>query len=298
MATKTQAKPAPKAAAPKTPAAPPTKNVPVTTKVQVPAGVDEALLRAMDEDAGAGISTRASDNIVPLVYVLQAQSPQVLRQKPEYIQGAQAGMFWMRGTKDVIDGDEGMPVIWCHMSVWWFQWGPERGDGLRGRHPENPLKPNDPPDFLNATQVADPKNPKKKIWTTEDGDILVQTREHVVIRVDNRQPYVIPMTSSNHSAARQWMTSAKDKRNPLTGNHLPLYGAVWRLKTVAKSNDQGDWFGIVADDENMLTIALPDGPALYEQAKQLQKDFESGRLVADTDEMSDQSDGGESHEGI
>lgn len=129
QATKTKTTPPPKQAPkPEPKKQEPPKNLPAKT-TQSNVVYDEEMLREMqaDADAGRGVSTAAEDNIVPLIYILQSLSPQALRQKAEYIEGAQAGNFWYRGTTEVVDGDEGIPVVLCHMSTKWIEWSVERG---------------------------------------------------------------------------------------------------------------------------------------------------------------------------
>src|SRR5882672_8231381 len=251
--------------------------------------VDTDMQNAMAGDAGRGVSTAASDNIVPLIYVLQAQSPQVLKQKQEYIKDAEAGMFWMRGTKETVDGEEGIPVILCHMGLQWIEWRPNRG-GFVGRHgPERPEE---------AQWVKDPKNPKKGQWELQNGNYVAETREHAVLRADTGEAYVIPFSGSNHGPARQWMTDCNRKRVPGTDLKAPVYGYVYRLKTIPKTNDEGDWFGITVEnggDEGaeMLTWNLPNGPVLYKLAKQLNSDVKTGAKQSDQGEeqQCDSSDG-------
>src|ERR1700732_5642767 len=105
-----------------------------SSKALKTADVDVTLL--MKQDSGKGVSTAAEDNIIPLIYKLHTSSPQVLKQKPEYVKGAVAGNIWPRGTKTLIDGEnEGMPYIPVAFKKWWMEWGPKGGAGLFGRYP-------------------------------------------------------------------------------------------------------------------------------------------------------------------
>src|SRR3954465_1560369 len=91
------------------------KATPVAAKEKLPAAttatnnltVVDDIDAQMEEDAGEGVSTLASDNVVPLIYLLQALSPQCVRQSPGYVtpgvggeKGAVAGNIWFRGGKD------------------------------------------------------------------------------------------------------------------------------------------------------------------------------------------------------
>jgi hypothetical protein len=260
-------------------------------KNEVDTNVDVKLL--MKQDAGRGVSTAAEDNIIPLIYLLQAQSPPCLKQKPEYIKGAVAGMIWPRGSKILIDGEEvGLPVIPVAFRKWWMEWGAERGDGLFGRYEydataENKGRPDD------AQWVEDPKKPGsgKGQWVRESGHVLVETREHAVLAYINEswQGGVVSMTSTNHKCSRMWMGLMKDKRIPGTNDRAPSYAYVYCLKTTPQSNADGDWYGWTAEDgmgDGEVTF-LPDlenGVELYKVARQLDRDFMSGAKVADVDD--------------
>jgi hypothetical protein len=302
MASKTQQqtkKPAPAPVKGKTQAAPPPKaSVPAVRKQQEMVAQGESyetdMMNEMSGDAGRGVSTAANDNIVPLIYVLQSQSPQALRQKTEFIPGAQAGMFWMRGTKEVVDGEEGLPVVIVHLNVVWVEWRPNRG-GLVGRHASKPA---------NAVQKAlDAQKPDRLSWVLPNGNVVVETREHAIIRVDTGDAYVIPLSGSNHGAARQLMTSINRKKIPGTDLKAAVYGYQWRMKTIAKTNDDGDWFGIMFEEEmdeageNQLLTWNIDGGKTYKFARQLNEDFESGRKVSDQGDESELGGGEDSDDG-
>lgn len=249
------------------------------------ADVDVTLL--MKQDAGDGVSTAAEDNIIPLIYILQAQSPQALRQKPEYIKGAVAGNVWPRGTKTIIDGEEtGMPIIPVAFSKWWVEWRPDRG-GFAGRHTYDAADANKGRP-VDADWQEDPKNPGMGKWVRENGNELVETREHAVLAQvnDNWTGAVISMSGSNHTASRAWMGLMKDKRIPGSDDRAPSYAYVYCAKTIAKSNDKGDWYGWQIEDgagdgEVTLITTIEDGGNLYRAARQLAKDFKSGVKVAD-----------------
>lgn len=288
-----------KKAAPKKPKT----NEVATVRKQAPAKVD--IKKLLAETVGLGVSNAADDNVVQLVYVLQSLSPQVLKQKQEYIKGAEAGNIWFRGTKTVIDGEEiGIRAICVRKDTWWLEWGPERGQGLKGRYPcvpksvdENEGRPE------TAEWIVDPKNPKKGKWTMPDGNLLNQSREHVVIVLpeegESGEPgaYVIPMSGSQHSTARMWNTNMRSLRMPdeYGGKKAPAFGYVWRMKTIPLSNDAGDWFGWEIDhagenDEPLCVLDLENGEEIFAMAAQLYQDFETGVKRADTaDDVVDDS---------
>jgi hypothetical protein len=258
-----------------------------TKNANAVAEASEDALAIMRKNAGKGVSTAIEDNVVPLVYILQALSPQVQKKKEEYIQDAEAGMIWFRGTKDLVAGEEGIPVVLCHASKCWIEWMPDRG-GYVGRHPGRPAE---------ATLVTDAQNPKKKFWRMKNGNTVVETREHVVLVLDifeRPMPFVIPMSGSNHQPAREWMSMANRKVIPGTDLKAPLFGYIYRMKLKFRTNDQGDWFMWDIQDEGGEPTILTDVPTLV-MANQISDDFEKGVLKADNatgDQVDDTADGG------
>jgi hypothetical protein len=253
----------------------------------VAAAADEELLKMMAQDAGKGVSTAVEDNIVPLIYILQALSPQVQKKKEEYIDGAEAGMIWFRGTKDVVAGEEGIPVVPCHFSKCWIEWQPNRG-GFVARHED---KPDD------AVLTTDAENPKRKFWKRPNGNIVVETREHVVLVLDifdRPMPFVIPMSGSGHGASRAWMSNMNRKVIPNTDIKAPSYAFIYRMKLQFLTNADGDWYMWDVHDENDEPTMLSD-PATYRLARQIEADFAKGKLKADamTDDQVDSRPGGE-----
>lgn len=243
----------------------------------------------MAGDAGKGVSTAMEDNIVPLIYILQALSPQVNKKKEEYVQGAEAGMIWFRGSKTVVSGEEGIPVVPVTMSKSWVEWQPNRG-GFVMRHDDKPA---------DAVQVTDAQNPKKKFWQRKsNGNTVVETREHVVIVLEvfeSPRAFVIPMSGSGHGSSRAWMTKQNEKRVPNREDlKSPAYGYIYDMKLKFNSNDQGDWYMWDVVDHNDEPTRLTD-VATYLMARQMEEDFKTGAKKAanmDADQVDDTADGG------
>src|ERR1700685_4286761 len=73
------------------------------------APVPSARAARLAADAGKGVSKDRDDKFVPIIRVRQSQSPECLRQRPEYIAGAEAGDFFLKTTlKPVIKGGDGL----------------------------------------------------------------------------------------------------------------------------------------------------------------------------------------------
>lgn len=265
-----------KAVAVKKPAAAP-KGREVATQNDTTNAVSNVNIDLLEEqDAGKGVSTDIADNVVPLIKVLQALSPQCLKQKSEYIKGAEAGMIWPRGEKQTWDGDEGVRVVPCYYERMWIEWGPKLGDGLKGRHRNGT---DDTPTELGA--VLKKNSEDKDVWTLPNGNILQDNREHVVLVLDKYSeptPFVLPMSGSNIGTSRAWHP-IMNKKKTKKGAKAAAYRFVYQLTSVAKTKDQFNWHQMAITD---LDERSPDD--VYLIARQIHEDFSGGKLVSDVDE--------------
>lgn len=250
------------------------------------------LIDDLEADAGKGVSTDQADNLVPLVYILQDQSPQVLKRNPAYIEGAETGCIWLRNAPEpIVPGDVGIEAIPCYFSKDVVEWKPrDDGGGFIARH-----------DFmtgedieklalrLKATKQIDPKNPNRFDWIMPgSGNELVETRYHVVLVVrenGSMQPFVIPLSSTGHTFSRQWMFKYNSKRLP-SGKTAASFANVYRIKTGLKNNASGEWFAFQEDDGQWLWDRFKDQGEDYvrlvmQQARDLHDAFASGAKQAD-----------------
>lgn len=224
---------------------------------------------AVAEDAGRGVSRDAEDNIIPLVYILQAQSPQCNKRGPDYVEGAEAGDLWLRSSGLApITGEQGFLFQPVFFSKDWVEWKPKRG-GYADRHAERPAA-------AEEKMVKTDDGDEVKRWVMPNGNILTETRYHVgIVRLDDGRefPYIIPMAGSNHTPSRGWMFLMNSKK---IGNKIaPSFAAQYRVKTKAASNDQGDWYKFEIEDAGWVDLAV------YEAGRDLHFAFASGAKVAE-----------------
>lgn len=217
-----------------------TKAVALKTVGGVPAWAQN-----MEADAGKGVSTRAEDNLIPMMRILQSLSPQVLKQKAEYIKGAEAGNIFVRGLPEpVINGDEGVFFQPCHFTKKWVEWIPrDQGGGIVERYDEK---------LEEAELYEDPKT-GRKTWMLPNGHELVETRYHTGILHfgDERMSVVIPLSSTGHSFSKAWMLAMNMKKTP-GGRKAPAWAFLYQLITVPQSNAKGDWFTFSFKDAGMV----------------------------------------------
>lgn len=282
MATlKTVTKPASRPAPQQTQAkAPASKNLPAT---QEASGPPAALLDLYEQHAGKGVSKDQADNLVPLIYVLQAQSPQVLSRNEKYIEGAVAGDIWLRQAPDpIVKAEEGCLVQPVYFSKCWIEWiDRDSGGGFVQRHAELPS---------DAERHVDPKNPNKVAYVSRENPThqYVETREHIVIvHADNgeRMPYVIPFSGSGHTVSRAWMTNYNRKRLP-SGGTAPSFAYLYRMTTEYRTNNQGEWFVLHFDDHGWVQSAedIEAAAALYDAFATGKKTVDDGQYSEATGE--------------
>lgn len=218
----------------------------------VPAVSDDELA-FLQEHQGEGISTAAEDNLVPLVYVLQAQSKQCNRQGPAYIEGAVGGSFLMRGSaQPIVDGAAGFIFQPCYFYKDFAEWIPrERGGGLVGMHRDLPA---------DVEEIRDERNPNKVKWRTRNGNEILERRNHLgfVITDDGQSyAYAIPFTSTGHSVSRNWMTTMQNRT--INGIVPPSYCFLYRFRTRQRSNAQGTWFSPDIEAVALHPALMPSG---------------------------------------
>jgi hypothetical protein len=217
-------------------------------------------------DAGKGLSTDQADNMVPLIYLLQAGSPQVKKGDPNRIEGAEAGDFWLRNATDpIIKGEDGLLFQPCYFEKDFVEWQPNR-QGLVARHRDIP---ND------VTEEPHPKNPNRKILVRENGNEIAETRYHIG-RILNRDPplsYIITFTSTGHTVSRNWMFMMNSKQ--YRGVKVPSFARSYWLNTLVKTKGPDSWFMVTVKDGDWVSAEdYAAGEALYNA-------FNTGAKVAE-----------------
>jgi hypothetical protein len=206
---------------------------------QLPAELDNLTA----QDVGRGVSTKPEDQLFPLIYVLQSNSPVCEKRRSEYIEGAEPGHFWLRGAVNPIrSGVDGLNVIPCGMVRCFLEWMPNRG-GYVGRHEQRP-------DDAEPTIITDGGR-DKELLVRANGHIIQDTREFFLL-VDG-QAYALGCYGTKHTFARQWQTYFNQFKHPRTGGLMPSFSRRYRLTTAPAGNDLGKWFGLKFHDLGWLT---------------------------------------------
>jgi hypothetical protein len=211
-----------------------------------PAAMSDEFLRVTAEDAGAGVSTDPADLILPLITIVQTNTPIADKRSPDYRDGAEPGCFWFRNDLiEIRDGEIGFHCVPLKMETAWLEWGPTRGSGLFGRHLQRPT---------DAEQhISQEDGRSKRQWVRRgSGNVLQECREFFIMVGDKL--YSLSLHGSGHAVARRWMTYLNQLRHPQNGGILPAYSHRYHLSTVTQSNSLGRWFNLKFEDRGLVTM--------------------------------------------
>lgn len=260
----------------------PTANKAVSTKVNTSVGkqasgggalkIGEGNAPKLPEgyvNTGLGHSDKTEDQQIPIISILQTLSPQLKKNKPEYIEGAEVGQFLFKNTiPPVFSGEEGfyfIPSLFKTME--YVEWVPrDSGGGYVGRHDKLPS---------DIKIQVDAKNKNKKKYIGKNGNEFIETRyvygQAFDMELNPIGNYVIPFSSTGHSIWKTWNQNSKSKRliDAKSGEDLGRaepWMFIYKLTSKEQSNSAGDWYSISIEDigwndsEDLILI----GKALYE----------------------------------
>jgi hypothetical protein len=246
---------------------------------------------SFEEFAGSGLeNVGADDLLVPRLGILQALSPQLKKQKSEFIEGAEEGDICDLGTGDIYkDGIWFLPVFYRKE---YLEWAPrDSGKGLVNIHSD--------PAILDQTTRDD-----RRRAVLPNGNYIADTAQFYGLNLsDGRRMSYIPMTSTQLKKARRWNTLAMgEKLRRADGSEFtaPLWYRTYKLTTAPESNNDGDWYGWVINRD----LSLPeidreghqmDWRAIKEEVVRFQEQLVKGEAKADTSGIGDDvggSDGG------
>lgn len=189
-------------------------------------------------DAGAGLSNVTQNDLgIPFLNILQKMSPELDRQSADYNPEAREGDIISNVTKQKIGGFnepfECVPMAYIRS---WVEWKPrESGGGMIARH------------RTDAILRGSHKNEKGKD-VLPNGNIIETTATFAVqAKVNGRwQPFIIAMTSTGLTVAKQWLNLATNIHVKAKDGSLvtpPLFSHRYNLSTRGNSNAQGSWMG-------------------------------------------------------
>jgi len=222
-----------------------------------------AIMSDLEQDAGAGFGGMTQeDYALPFLRLLTNTSPEVGE-----VDGAMPGMIYNSVTGELHDGKKGVLVVPCAYVRQYIEWEP-RGSGSGAPVHIYPATS----DVLSQTH-REPGDNKDYL---DNGNYIENTANHYVMLVDASgvpSPALITMKSTQLKKSRKWNSMMQSvKLNGKNGLFTPpMYSQVYRLTTVAESNDKGKWYGW--EIERIGPVEQPD---LYKACKLFAQSVGSG----------------------
>jgi hypothetical protein len=171
---------------------------------------------------------------LPLIRILQGNTPQAQAHMKEYIPGAAPGQFLFNATQEAVPGP--LEIIPVGFRACYAEWKPKSaGGGLVAHHPLSVV--NDP----LYEKGRDPKKPYLEYLGDND---LVRTSYWcvLVLKDEEWQNAIIAMSSSQLTVARKWSKDLKRFKyeGPLAKFAAPMFAQKWQLGTALEENAKGD----------------------------------------------------------
>lgn len=189
---------------------------------------------AFEQFAGAGTeNVNSTDVLIPRLAILQDLSPQVKKNKPEFIEGAEPGDICDVGTGDLF----GQEVIFLpvYYKKEWLEWAPRAtGKGLIAIHPTDEI-------------LTECTKDEKGRFITAEGNLVQETAQWYGFNLTaKRRRCFIPMASSQLKRSRKWMTMVTGEvieRPDGSEFQAPIFYRTYKLGVASESNAEGDWHG-------------------------------------------------------
>lgn len=220
-----------------------------------------AMFADMEQDANmvdTGISN--TDTAMPFLMLLQSLSPQVQRNNPARVDGAEEGMFYHSLLGTVYDHLCIIPVFYRKANVEWV--ARENGGGWQGERPDS--------DLTTCTKGDKGQN------ILPNGNHLVPTMYYYCLikgeQDEHWTPVVMSFANSAQRNARRWNSMILSARVQGTKGLFqpPMFGQKFKLTAEYMSNKLGSWYIPQVKADGFVT-----DPDLYQMAKSFHESFKT-----------------------
>ena len=295
MATKEDSKKnvtAAAAAAPTTAAASAPPGPPATTALTAPPETQALEIFDYGEDAGQGFENQdMSDRKLPIIELLQSNSPEVVESKGKIY----AGAFRNSVTGAIYDEVYFVPAITDHA---WTEWiGRDDGGGFRGRHRKDAKIVADAiarNDGRAIGKLKVPQPPSKEGKPQPDHE-LVESFEIYVILYDAKNDEIlgfamVPFTSTKIKIYRAWNSAIGNFAPTLIGGkkmrpgQVPIFAHRVKMTSEMETKGQNTYMVPVLSPakggDELKDSLLPKNDPRYLEAKKLHDDVLAGLAKA------------------
>lgn len=247
------------------------------------------LASGFESMAGEGLEkVRVKDLLIPRLALLQALSPQLNAQKPQFMKGAKNGDICDIAMEEIFEPP--LSVLPVHYITQWLEWGPNRS-GLVAIH-------------ATDAALADCSQNDLKQWVNKKGNLVVETAQFYCLNLSAAmRRCFIPMAVTQLGSARKWVTQAtnlkllrEDGKSKYTP---PFFVRSYSLSATPTSNQKGSWFIWKVEggeflsskgmDEDMLKVSKimePDyASEVFEAAIEFRRQVSANEVKADLASM-------------
>jgi len=217
------------------------------------------------QDAGAGLENIDKDDLaLPFLKLLQAGSDETKKKHANYVEGAEAGMFYNTVTKRLYSGEKGIEVIPVFYKLTYPEWAPfERREG-------RPVSPDRGPEILAKTK----KNSSGKDCLDNGNEIIKTANHFVIINGEKPEKALMAMKSTQLKVSRGWNSLMQDQfeTDPKTSKALPA---------PMENSGSFTWHGY-----RVSLARKVDNASLYQMAKEFHNSLKNSNAAAETKEES------------
>ena len=243
--------------------------------------VASELDKMLEADAGVGLENITTDDMqIPFIRIIQALSPQLQKDDPLYIKGAEQGDIFNTVSQEVFKQDEGITLVPAFFEKKFLEFQLRSSGG----------------GFVRELAADDKDiamtNREGTIEMLPNGNELVRTHQHLVIAMSadgTIAPSVLDMKKTQLKVSRRWNTLKNSARLPSRAL-MPIYGTAWQLTTVLEANDRGKWFNYKIDRIHDIT---PEIENMMLEARNMYQGVSKGEVkmaAAPADDMAKEDD--------
>lgn len=224
---------------------------------------DQLPAHAQNGTGAGNENVGASDMLIPRLKLLQDLSPQLKKSKPEYIEGAQAGMIFNTVTKSLCTELIAVNLYYDHEYVLFRN--RDFGGGFHGA-----FKTQDAA-FAEAVKLAgNEENARTMFDITESG-------RHTIGVIDPEtgeiQPAVMEFTSTKLRVSAAWNTD-------IASSGGDRFSSAWKVSVVEQTNHKGTFYNL--DVKRLGFVSDEVYQAAREKYEQIRASYAAGKAtVAD-----------------
>jgi len=255
-------------------------NVPATQAAGLPAmSADDLAL--MQEGSKTGVESFSMKQlVVPYLFIVQGSSDYVKRGQAKFIDAAREG--------DIMDSLMLTPLSEAHVIACKFEdhsteWKPNQGGLVKQWFTDHSKY------FASAKKSADDFDGMPRV-TSEGHEITLVPTYYCLLfnpETGRARPLVLSMASTQAKKSRRWngLIDALEFQGLNGSFTAPIYARSYRLTTVPEKGRDNTTFAGWKIDPGALTLTLPNGRALWEQAQEVRKQVEDGvmKMAAPTE---------------